>query len=158
MKTLVMTSMLLLAATASHADQYRFVSSDNTDLSEMCIAATESREAFLDAANTHNLDSSEFHTLYCNGLPLDRFVAKYREQAEQDATEPHYVFSQNDETALTQLCMAALSSNETYLQVKQQYFSEDHAVGEELTCNGMPVETFVRRYRNDNRDFTAAIQ
>jgi hypothetical protein len=155
MKKLLVIS-LLLATTATHADELRFVSSDNTDLSAMCVAATESRAAFLDAAKAHGLRSSDFNTLYCNGMPLDRFVARYRKS--EQAADTRYVFSKNDETPLTELCLAALYSNETYQQMKQQYFPEDSRVGEELKCNGMPVENFVRRYRDGSREFTAAIQ
>src|SRR5690606_17592292 len=106
------------------------------------------------------LKASEFDTLYCNGVRLDRFVDKYRarEQAAGQAEEPRYVFSTTNDTALTALCMAALSSNDTYIQVKQQYFADDSNVGEELTCNGMPVKNFVRRYGNKGGDFTASLR
>lgn len=156
MKTLFVTTLLLLATTAAQAERYRFVSSDNSDSSAMCIAATQSRAAFLDAAGTHGLDDSEFDTLYCNGLPMKRFISKYRERVE--VSEPRYVFSTHDDSKLTQLCMAALSSKETYLQLKQQHFANDASVGEELKCNGLPVENFVRRYGNKDGDFTAAVQ
>jgi hypothetical protein len=157
MKKLVLTSALLLAAVSTQAANYQFVTSDNSDLSKFCIAAAQSsNDSLSQLAASFGIASHELNSIKCNGAPVERFAAKYHAKSNQAVVVTHYVFNKRDESALTELCMAALASDETYQQIKQQQFNGDSNLDSELKCNGMELDNFIRRYRASRAEFSSA--
>lgn len=145
MKKLFLVSLLLTSAGIAHAEIPPMVNADGSNLSAICIAAVGSREAMHDKAaelGVRNFSESE---LRCNGMTVSRFLSTYREAAE--AKPIGFVFSKTDDSPITALCLAAVKSEQEYMAVKEQYFSNDAAVETEVQCNGMPLLTFARKYR-----------
>jgi hypothetical protein len=144
MKKLFLVSLLLTSAGFAQADSANLVNADGSALSAVCIAAVTSREAMFEKAAELGVHPLDTETLLCNGMTLSRFVGVHR---AAEAKPAGYVFSMSDSTPVTELCMAALKSEQEYMQVKQQYFSKDDKVEAEVLCNGMPLTTFARKYR-----------
>jgi hypothetical protein len=145
MKKLFLVSLLLTSAGLANAETPLMVNADGSELSAICIAAVESREAMYDKAaelGVRNFSPSE---LRCNGKTVSRFLATYRAAAEPKPAG--FVFSTTDDSPVTALCIAAVKSEQEYLAVKEQYFSNDETVEAEVHCNGVPLLTFARKYR-----------
>jgi hypothetical protein len=160
MNKLVLTSALLLAAASTQAANYQLVTSDNSDISKFCIAAAQSSHNSLSqVAASFGIASHELNTVHCNGMPVESFAAKYRAKLKlsqsTSAALTRFVFNKRDESPLTELCMAALASDETYQQLKQQQFNGDSNLDAELKCNGMQLDNFIRRYRASRTEFSA---
>jgi hypothetical protein len=149
-KKLFLVSLLMTSAGIAHADSVRLVNADGADLSAICIAAVTSREAMYDTAAELGVHPFEPETLRCNGMSVGRFISMTRERPaapEVAKAAEGYLFSKSDTSPVTELCMAAVSSDQEYLKVKQEYFSGDATVETEVMCNGMPLKTFARKYR-----------
>jgi hypothetical protein len=145
MKKLFLVSLLLTSAGLAHAETPPMVSADGSDLSAICIAAVESREAMYDKAAELGVRHFTESELRCNDKTVSRFLATYRVEAEPKPVG--FVFSKTDDSPTTELCLAAVKSEQEYMAVKEQYFSNDEAVETEVQCNGMPLLTFARKYR-----------
>lgn len=141
----ILMSLLVVSAGLARADAPALVNADGSELSAICIAAVTSREAMYDKAaelGVRHFDDSE---LRCNGKTLARFVSNYRALA---ASRPvGYVFRKTDDTPVTELCLAAVRSEQEYQNVKERHFSSEENIEAEVECNGMPLLTFARRYR-----------
>jgi hypothetical protein len=146
-KKLFLVSLLMTSAGIAQAGSLRLVNADGADLSAICIAAVTSREAMYDTAAKLGVQPFEAETLRCNGMTVSRFIAATRNATATPETPAGYLFSKTDTSPVTELCMAAVSSDQEYLKVKQDYFSGDAAVETEVMCNGMPLKTFARKYR-----------
>lgn len=146
MKKLFLVSLLLTSAGIAQADSYRLVNADGTDLSAVCIAAVTSRETMLATAAELGITPLDSSTLLCNGMPLGRFVGKVRSTAASEAVTG-FVFSKSDSSPITELCLAAVSSELEFMKVKEQHFSREANVEADVLCNGMPLKTFARKYR-----------
>ena len=145
MKKLFLVSLLLVGAGAVKADVPVLVNADGSDLSAICIAAVTSREAMHAKAIELGVQPLEPATLHCNGVPLSRFRSAYRASAEPKPRG--FVFSKSDESPVTELCLAAVRSEQEYLSVKERHFGSDDTVEAEVHCNGIPVLAFARKYR-----------
>ena len=149
MNKLFLASLLMVSAGIIHADTLsaapRMVNADGSELSSICIAAVTSREAMYKTAAELGVRPFEPSTLRCNDMTLSRFLGAYR--AETAPAPVGYVFSKSDESPVTELCMAAIRSEQEYMTVKELYFSKDAKVESEVQCNGMPLQTFARKYR-----------
>jgi hypothetical protein len=152
MNKVLIFSALFLVTNAAHAEGYRLVSTDNSALSALCITAVESPDAVSKSARSIGMSSAEIRELRCNGLTLPVFLSKFRETGSSPTVT--YAFNKNDSTEETELCYAAVKSEQEYEQVKNTYFDNEQNIEEEVLCNGMPLKTFARKYRN--RAFTAS--
>ena len=152
MNKLLIVSALLLSTSIVHAEGYRLVNTDNSDLSALCIKAVESREAMRNDAKSLGLDTDAIAELRCNGHTLPVFLSQFR--ATESRPTVTYAFNKNDSSELTELCLAAVKSEQEYEQVKNAHFNNEQNIEEEVFCNGMPIKNFARKYRN--RAFTAS--
>jgi hypothetical protein len=146
-KKLFLVSLLMTSAGYAHADSYRLVNADGADLSAVCIAAVTSREAMYETAAEVGLAPLDVATLRCNNMTVSRFVASTRNSVAAIETPASFMFSKSDNSPVTELCMAALSSDQEYLKVKEEKFGADPKVEAEVRCNDMPLKTFARKYR-----------
>jgi hypothetical protein len=87
MKRIIIIASLLACATQTfaapvvpaHLDHNaRLVSADSSALSEICIAAVESRHSAIKAAAHQRITNEELDQVYCNGMPLVTFVRTVR--------------------------------------------------------------------------------
>jgi len=74
MKKLLIASVLFSVVSSAHADTVRLVSADASPLSEMCIAAVESKTAALDVGMELGVAPVDYEKVYCNGMPINYFV------------------------------------------------------------------------------------
>ena len=152
MNKLLIVSALLLSASIVNAKEYRLVSTDDSDLSALCIKAVESRETMARDAKSLGMGADEIGELRCNGQTLPVFLGRFR--ATESSPAVTYAFNKNDSSELTELCYAAVKSEQEYEQAKNAFFNDEQNIEEEVFCNGMPIKTFARKYRN--RAFTAS--
>ncbi|MEY4642915.1 MAG: hypothetical protein RLZZ227_2909 [Pseudomonadota bacterium] len=146
-KKLFLVSLLMASAGIVHADSLRLVTADGADLSAVCIAAVTSREAMYETAAALGIEPLDVETLRCNDMTVSRFVATTRNSVARIELPTSYMFSKSDDSPVTELCMAALSSDQEYLKVKEEYFGADPRVETEVMCNDMPLKSFARKYR-----------
>jgi hypothetical protein len=152
MNKLLIVSALFLVTNAANAEGYRLVSTDNSALSQLCITAVESPEAMSKTARSIGMKPGDITELRCNGKTLPLFLSKFRETESSPAVT--YAFNKNDSTEETELCYAAVKSEQEYEQIKNTYFGDEQNIEEEVLCNGIPLKSFARKYRN--RAFTAS--
>ena len=151
MKVLIVSSLFLITNIAN-AEGYRLVNTDNSALSALCITAVEAPESVRANAKAIGMSSGDMAELRCNGQTLPVFVHKLRDTESSPGVV--YSFNKTDTSEETELCYAAVSSEQQYEQVKDTYFDDELNIEEEVMCNGMPIKTFARKYRN--RAFTAS--
>ncbi len=154
-KSAIAIAIVLFGSTSLvNADQ-RLVAADDSALSKLCIAATEvsSRQELLALTTAAGISSPELPTIRCNNQPISRFAFKY--SSMKTAGEPAqaskplgYLLRKTDESPFTELCAAAAMSEQEFSKVKQLYFTNDDKVEVEVMCNGIPLKSFVRKYRN----------
>lgn len=150
MKKLFLATLLLASAGITQADAPPLVNADGSELSAICIAAVTSREAMYDKAAELGVRDFEPNEMRCNGQTVARFVSMQR--AAASATAPAgYVFSKTDDSPVTELCLAAVRSEQEYRRVMARHFGEDREVEAEVRCNGMSVQNFARKYRAQDR-------
>jgi hypothetical protein len=146
MKKLFLVSLLLTSAGVVHAETPHMVNADGSELSAICIAAVDSREAMYKKAAEVGEMPFEPSTLRCNGMTVSRFISSYRAATAVPKPEG-FVFSKSDDSPTTALCLAAVKSEQEYMTVKEQYFGEEENIEAEVHCNGIPLLTFARKYR-----------
>jgi len=145
MKKLFLASMLMVSAGITHADT-QLVNADGSELSAICIAAVTSREAMYDTAAELGVRDFAPAEMRCNGQTLSRFVSLHR--AKPAVVAPAgFVFSNTDDTPVTELCMAVVRSEQEYLAVKERHFGNEAGIEDQVRCNDMPLASFARKYR-----------
>ncbi|HTR00963.1 MAG TPA: hypothetical protein VMH83_13275 [Candidatus Acidoferrum sp.] len=78
MKNVLIVSALLLSVSTASAQSLRFVSSDGSDLSALCIAAVTTDSPLPKLASNYGVARYEIHDVRCNGIPLTSFAARYK--------------------------------------------------------------------------------
>jgi len=152
-KKFLLALALLGSASFVHAD-VKLVPSDGSELSKLCIAATStsSRAEMFALAKAAGISRLDLPELRCNGLTLERFAAKYGSARPRrvvtSATPAGYLLRKSDASPLTELCAAAAVSDAEYARVKAMHFSGDATIDAEVLCNGLSLESFVRKYRS----------
>ena len=146
MNKLLIVSALLLSTIIVHAEGYRLVSTDNSELSALCIRAVESHEAMSRSAKSIGMTPDDLIELRCNGQTLPVYLSKFRTTESSPAVT--YTFNKNDSSELTELCYAAVRSEQEYARVKNTYFNNEQNIEKEVFCNGVPIKNFARKYRN----------
>ena len=143
MKALIAALTLALFSSVAAADEIRLVNSDGSELSQLCIAAAETGKPVMILARNLGLGSFDLNELRCNGKPLHSFVSQL-----QTATPvvTQYQINLGDETPESMLCRAAVTSDAEFARLKETHFARV-LVETEVSCNGMPLNRFVRRYQ-----------
>lgn len=136
-----------VSANVALAEDVRLVSADGNPLSELCIAAVESEGRFKSLAKELGITPLQESELRCNSKPVRAFVASVRNKLAAPVG-PTLVFRTTDESDLSRLCMASLESDEAYEAVKANVKAEGALLESEILCNGMPIKSFARKYRN----------
>ncbi len=163
-KTAITTTAatLLLTAISAQAEETRLVGASDSPAAAVCIAAVESDMAARKAARELGVFNFDMTGLVCNGMPVSEFVAQYRAtdivQPSSEMTSPEIVaFSANDQSPVTQLCIAAVTSPARFEEVRQQHFSRIRSteLEEMVRCNSKPLSIFVSEYRN--QELTASL-
>jgi len=154
MKHILIASLLLTAAASVHAEKVSLVNADASPLSEMCIAAVESKTAALDVGSELGVTVLDYDKVMCNGMPISQFVRMYRATEKKALTS--YTFKSEDESSLSKLCIAAVKSESEFEAMKEQLKGEFFNVETEVLCNNMTLQDFARKYRA--RAMTASIQ
>ncbi|MDY6983352.1 MAG: hypothetical protein SV422_09700 [Pseudomonadota bacterium] len=147
MKKLFLASMLMVSAGIAQADTPQLVNADGSELSAICIAAITSREAMYDKAAELGVRNFEPSEMRCNGQTVSRFISIHRAMAKVAAERGSFVFSKSDDTPVTELCMAAIRSEQEYRAVKERLFADEEGIEAEVRCNGMSLTNFARKYR-----------
>jgi hypothetical protein len=150
MKKFIVATALVAAnvsANVALAEEVRLVNADGNPLSELCIAAVESTARFKSLAKELGITPMDESELRCNGKSVGSFAASVRNKIEAPVA-PLVVFRTTDESDLSRLCMASLESDEAYEAVKATVKAEGALLESEILCNGMPIKSFARKYRN----------
>ena len=141
MKNVVAFAALVLLSLSAQAENVKFINADGSALGELCIAAVETESAVSFLADELGISPLDVNEVNCNGKPISSFVRQYREEKAQ------FVFSVENASPETKLCLAALTSDEEYEAIKQSLFTKLDRVESSVSCNGMSVKQFARKYR-----------
>lgn len=133
---------LLLGSSTVLATDVKFVNADGSALSSLCIAAAESGKTVGSLAAEMSISASQ--EIRCNDKPIHAFVGQFRAEAAAAAA---YVLSKANASPETQLCVAAVHSQEEFTTLRNAHFAGID-VSRAITCNGQPLNQFVRRYQN----------
>jgi hypothetical protein len=142
MKMQIAALALILGSSSVLASDVKLVSSDGSDLSNLCVAAAQSDSTVRDLAAEMNIPAAS--DVLCNDQPIHHFADQFRAEA---AASTQYVVSVANQSPETRLCVAALTSPSEFASLKAEFFG-DVAVERVVTCNGLPLSQFVRRYQD----------
>lgn len=150
MKSFAIAAALLFSSASVLANDARFVNADGSALGDLCIAAVASDQNIPALAATFGVKVVSAEEIACNGRPIVDFVRKYRAvgAAAPHAVRTSYIINSANEAPETKLCLAALYSEEDYARVKAAHFADVENVEQSVNCNNMPLNKFVRKYRD----------
>lgn len=146
MKKFIILLVAAFGMTQALADAARFVNGDGSALTNMCIDAIETDDSFRKLAKFYGFEDMAESDLVCNGLSLSRFKIRYANSEEVNTV---LSFSKSDLSPTTELCFAAVTGADNLESLKESYNSKTNSDVEKVTCNGMPLDRFVRRYAAD---------
>ena len=146
MKQLLTLIIALLGMAQAYADTPRLVNGDGSALTNLCIDAAESNASFKRLAKFYGFQGMNEADLVCNGLSLKDFKERY---AKVEKTTTVLSFSRNDMSPSTELCFAAVTGADNYETLKASFNTKTDQDVSTVTCNGMPLDRFVRRYGVD---------
>jgi hypothetical protein len=141
-----LTFTLLAASLPAQAQQYQFNPGDASNLSKFCVAALQAPKDINTVAAKFGFSAKDVETIRCNDKPVSRLVAKYN-YMKSNAASP-VVFNKTDNSELTNLCMAAITSESDFERLKARMFESDPGLQNEIRCNGTSLQRFVKRYHN----------
>ena len=116
MKKIVVSLILMLACGASFADNVRFINGDGSEITELCIAAASSASNLNEMAVKLGIQSFTKDDVLCNGMPLNKFMRKYREIRTPDTVIMS--FRKLDDSPETRLCYAAVTFSPDIERIK----------------------------------------
>lgn len=145
MKKYLAIAFSILASSTVLADDVNFVNSDGSSAGDLCIAAIGSTNTLDFLAEELNIAPVDVDTISCNGKSIRSFARQYR---QNDSPEAAYVISVANQTPETQICIAALTSDEEFARLVEAHFGKMSEVEETMQCNGLSVKQFVRKYRD----------
>jgi hypothetical protein len=143
MKHLVALALFTLGVNAAQAESSTFINGDGSPLTDLCIAALDSEASFDELAVAHGLEGLTESDLVCNGLSLSLFKARYIESVQINTV---LSFSKADLNPATELCFAAVTNADNLESLKESYEGRTSTPLSAVTCNGIPLNRFVRRY------------
>jgi hypothetical protein len=137
------------AETTSKPVAYALNEADDSMATKLCVAAVESKEEFESIKSAYFDDVANINTeILCNGTPLTQFAKMYQPKSIGLKGEVSYLLTEADDSMVTRLCLAAISSEEEFRQIREDYFADVRDVNSEILCNGMKLDRFVAKYRN----------
>lgn len=151
MKNVFTALLLTLVSSQTLAAQtdYKFVALDETAATDLCVSAAtvgyfETKKI---ARRTASFNEAEFITTKCNGLSIRQFAKKYTEIANTPVTEEatqtvSYKFKTLDDSEESQICAVAAKDG------MKQAINLGGLSAKLITCNGMRIESFARRFSN----------
>ncbi|MBU2919167.1 hypothetical protein KO505_14565 [Psychrosphaera sp. F3M07] len=149
MKTLFTAALFTLVSTQTFAQnsEYKFVALDNSEATDICLTAATVGyyKAKKIAKSSPLFNEVEFITTKCNGLSIRQFAKKYTEVAnttEEVINTVSYEFKPVDNDEASQLCAVAAKEG---LREAINIGGRDAKF---ITCNGLRIETFARKFRN----------
>ena len=119
-----------------------FVNENGSQYSQICIAAAQSPEALKREATAQGLNSFQIKEITCNGLSLKSFAKKYR-QNNSEETVKVVAFENANKTDVTELCIAAATSNDAFSDAKARLFNNEDV---NVRCNGQELVKFAKRF------------
>ena len=147
MKKVIAGCLLMIGSVAVQADEVHLVPGDDSQYTQVCLAATESDAALESTIAELGLEKAALKEIDCNGKPLARFVRQHRDVS--------YNFKLEDGSDESRLCHAAVTSLEAFESIRAERFADVLNLEQVVSCNGMPLERFISRYA-DVRRVTAA--
>jgi esterase/lipase superfamily enzyme len=129
----VLSVIAFVALSTSAANAVEFVNQDGSELSNLCIAAVQDGR----------VNKSQLENLSCNGMPAKTFVKKYRTTKAKTVSQA-IRFESKDNTAESELCVAAATSNKAYNQTKNRLFGRTDT--RQIACNGKSIAVFAKKY------------
>lgn len=130
----LLAAVSIVAVTAPVSQAVEFVNGDGSQISEMCIAAAQSKVAIV--------NNSSSSSIVCNGTSLKNFAKQYRNAKTQNVVNV-IAFESANTAPESELCIAAATSNEAYAQVKNNINS---IAIDSIACNGIELVKFAKRY------------
>lgn len=146
MKQFLILLVATFGMTQAFADNAKFVNGDGSALTNLCIDAIESDDSFRKLADFYGFGDMTESDLVCNGLSLSRFKLRYENSEEVNTV---LSFSKADLSPSTELCFAAVTGADNLQSLKDSYRSKTNNDVDKVTCNGMPLDRFIRRYAAD---------
>lgn len=148
MKKMMMMAMLFALSSLAQAEDFKFVNGDGSKYTELCIAAVESDEALSAKAEELKVRNYADKKFLCNGMTMNRFIAKYRGQ--DNSNMKVFSFVNWEDSMAADLCIAAATSNEAFIDALEDHFGSSRNVVKkgEITCNRMSIERFAHKYGN----------
>jgi hypothetical protein len=143
MKYLAALALFALGANLAQAESSTFINGDGSPLTDLCIAALDSEASFEELTAAHDLQGLTESDLVCNGLSLSLFKARYIESVQINTV---LAFSKADLNPATELCFAAVTNAQELESLKDSYEGRTNTPLSSVTCNGIPLNRFVRRY------------
>ncbi len=143
MKYLVSLALIAFGVNLAQAESSTFVNGDGSPLTDLCIAALNSEASFEELSAAHGLEDLTESDLVCNGLSLSLFKARYIETVQINTV---LSFSKSDLNPATELCYAAVTNAENLESLKESYEGRTNTPLSTVTCNGIPLNRFMRRY------------
>lgn len=149
MKKFILFSLALSFSSYSMSEGVKFVNADDSKHSDICIAAADSKMALKEKAKQFNYSKEQIERFTCNGMPIDDFADKYRASKKGGSGGTVNVFSFDNSVGSieAELCIAAANSNKSFNDLKSTMSKLD-TYFESITCNGVPLERFARKYGN----------
>lgn len=148
MKRSITLLLSLLGSATAFAGSPQFTNSDDSDLSQLCIAAIESTQQLQLTAAELGMSGMNLSKLACNGVPWKKFVKSYR--SSDFYNPPTLIFSKTNDTIETKLCYAAVTSKAKYMELRKEYLSGGGKVEKDVMCNRIPLKSFAKKYERSN--------
>lgn len=146
MKNLLTALLLTLASTQTFAapSPFKFVASDNTEATQICLTAAEQGyfETRKIAKSSQKFSEVEFMTTKCNGQSIRQFAKKYTEVADTTFGTVTYKFETLDNSDATQICAIAAQEG------LKQALNVGGQDAKYITCNGIRIQSFARKFKN----------
>lgn len=145
MKKVVGSLLLCLAATSAFGRIESVQVTAGQLETGLCMAALDSMEYMYQLSQQElgaPIDQTE---LQCNGMPVKAWVT--RTKLEEQARNTFVTVKATNQSPETQLCLAALESDEALVAAREALFSYETGIEQDLECNGMPLSRFVTKYR-----------
>lgn len=145
MKKALLALGLVLGCVSAHAEEtIKFVNADGSPAGALCIAAISDEAGLTALAAQHGVAANELDSVYCNGRPLRKWVHQYR---DADTQVTAYIINAANQSPESQLCLAAVTSDEEYSRILDMHFQNARNIENEIACNDMTLRQFVRKYR-----------
>jgi hypothetical protein len=146
--TLIFFSTLTLPALAQTTE---LVNADASIFSEICIAAATSDAALKEKAAHYKFGAAELDNFTCNGLSLEKFAKKFKQNMGKDATKVAvFAFDKTMNNIESEICVAAATSNDAFAALKGT-LNKPANFYSDVSCNDVPLARFAKKH--GNKDF-----